>query len=164
MTHGIKRWITLHVARRYRCRSCQSTFYSSDRRWTAAKYGPNLIAYTIYQNIELRIPQRRVGASVNKLFSLDMPFGTVNSFKALMAQTYQHTYDDLLKKLCSGRLLHVDETSISVMGNGSYVWVFTSVEPDTRLAGSTMPRPETGIELDSHAHIRGHLIAPALEG
>ena len=37
-------------------------------------------------------------------------------------------YDDLLKRLCSGRLLHVDETSVSVKGKNGYVWVLTSME------------------------------------
>jgi hypothetical protein len=44
------------------------------------------------------------------------------------AQKYAGTYDNLLKRLCCGRLLHIDETSASVMGKNSYVWVFTSME------------------------------------
>jgi transposase len=126
--HGIKRWVTRHVAQRYRCPSCRSTFYSPDRRWTAQKYGPNLIAYTIYQTIELRLPQSRVAAGVNKLFGLHISRQTTNRFKNDAAQSYQCTYDDILKGLCSGPLLHIDETSVSVMGKDSYVWVLTSME------------------------------------
>jgi hypothetical protein len=33
-----------------------------------------------------------------------------------------------MKRLCSGRLLHVDETSVSVKGKDGYVWVLTSLE------------------------------------
>ena len=33
-----------------------------------------------------------------------------------------------MKRLCSGRLLHVDETSVSVKGKDGYVWVLTSME------------------------------------
>jgi hypothetical protein len=57
MKHGIKRWITRHVIHRYRCQTRGSIFNPSNSRWTAAKYGPNLIAYTVYQNIELGLPQ-----------------------------------------------------------------------------------------------------------
>ena len=128
MRYGIKRWITRYIAQQYRCPSCRSTFYPPDRRWTAKKYGPNLIAYTIYQNIELRLPQSRVAAGVNRLFGLYISRHTTNRFKTESAQTYQCTYDDLLKRLCKGRLLHVDETSVSVMGKDSYVWVLTSME------------------------------------
>ena len=44
------------------------------------------------------------------------------------AEAYRSAYDGILKGLCSGRLLHVDETSISVKGRNGYVWVLTSME------------------------------------
>lgn len=47
--------------------------------------------------------------------------------KAATAQLYATTYDELVKKLCNGHLLHVDETSISVRGVSGYVWVLTSM-------------------------------------
>ena len=127
MRHGVKRWITRYIAQRYRCPSCRSTFYPSDRRWTTGKYGSDLVAYTIYQNIELGLPQSRVALSVNKLFGLYISRKTTNRFKAAAAQTYEGAYNHLLKRLCNGRLLHVDETSAGVMGEG-YVWVLTSLE------------------------------------
>jgi hypothetical protein len=42
-----------------------------------------------------------------------------NRFKSAAAQIYEHPYNELVKGLCSGRLLHIDETSISIKeGNG----------------------------------------------
>jgi transposase-like protein len=64
MRHGVKRWITRYIAQRYRCPSCRLTFYPPDRRWTPSKYGTDLVAYTMYQNIELRFPQSRVALGV----------------------------------------------------------------------------------------------------
>ena len=128
MRHGVKRWVKRYVVHRYRCQSCRSTFYPSDRRWAANKYGQALAAYTVYQNIELGLPQSRVASSVRRLFGLCISRNTANRFKAATAQTYVHTYNDLLKSLCSGRLLHVDETRTSVIGKDSYVWVLTSME------------------------------------
>jgi RNase_H superfamily len=63
MKHGIKRWITRYVIHRYRCQSCGSTFGPSNSRWTAAKYGSDLIAYAMYQNIEFGLPQLRIDSS-----------------------------------------------------------------------------------------------------
>lgn len=128
MRYGVKRWITRYVVCRYRCLSCRNTFYPRDRHWTASKYGPNLAAYTVYQNIELQLPQSRIASSLRQLFGLYISRNTVNQFKAATAQKYVVTYDDLLKRLCSGRLLHVDETRASIMGKDSYVWVLTSME------------------------------------
>jgi predicted RecB family nuclease len=128
MRHGIKRWITRYVRIHQRCRSCGNAFYRRDLRWPTTKYGPALAAYTVYQNIELRLSQSLVAASVRKLFDLPVSRNTVNQLKAATARNYECTYDGLLKRLCSGRLLHVDETSASVLGKDCYVWVLTSME------------------------------------
>ena len=40
----------------------------------------------------------------------------------------ESTYNQILQRLCNGRLLHVDETSAGVMGKEGYVWVLTSLE------------------------------------
>ena len=127
MKHGIKRWVTRHVIQRYRCQLCGSTFNPPDWNRPAAKYGPDLIAYTMYQNIELGLPQLRVDSSLSKLFGLYLPRGWTSRMKAATAECYQITYDNLLKRLCSGCLLHVDETSVSVKGVSCYVWVLASL-------------------------------------
>jgi predicted RecB family nuclease len=128
MRHGVKRWITRYIIQRYLCESWRSTFYPSSRRWTGNKYGPAIAAYAIYQNIELGLPQRRVAASVSQLFDLYLPHQTVNLFKATAAEHYASTYNRLLRKLCSGPLLHVDETRATVLNKDCYVWVLSSME------------------------------------
>jgi hypothetical protein len=128
MKHGIKRWITRYLRVHQRCRSCGNAFYERDPRWPTSKYGHDLANYTVYQNIELRLSQGRVASSVGQLFDLHISRNATNQFKAAIAQKYAGTYDDLLKRLCRGSLLHVDETSASVMGKDSYVWVLTSMD------------------------------------
>jgi predicted RecB family nuclease len=128
MTNGIKRWVVRYLIHRQRCQLCKKIFKSSDLRWTPAKYGWNLISYAMYQNIELRLPQTSIDSSMSKLFGLCLPRGWTNKMKMTAAQSYAITYDRLLAKLCSGRLLHIDETSISVKGVTCYVWVLTSMD------------------------------------
>jgi hypothetical protein len=41
---------------------------------------------------------------------------------------YHETYEALLTRLCSGRLLHADETKIGIRGNDGFVWVFANME------------------------------------
>ena len=74
------------------------------------------------------MPQSRVASNMNQLFDLSISRRTTNRFKIDTAQTYQCTYEELLKRLCKGPLLNVDETTVSVMGKDSYVWVLTSTE------------------------------------
>jgi hypothetical protein len=128
MKYGIKRWVVRYMIRRQRCQSCKSIFKPSDLRWTPAKYGRNLIAYAMYQNIGLHLPQLSIDSSLSKLFGLRLPRGGANRMKMAAAQWYATTYNGLIEKLCNGQLLHVDETSISVRGVSGYVWVLASME------------------------------------
>lgn len=128
MRYGLRRWITRYIVRRYRCPFCRSTFYPPERSWTGKRYGSDLKAYAMYLNIELRLPQDRIDSSMNKLFRLRLPRGTTHRFKTTAADSYRSAYDELVKRLCSGRVLHVDESSVSVRGVVGYVWVLTSME------------------------------------
>lgn len=86
------------------------------------------MAYSLYQNIGLRLPQESVDRSLNKLFGLQLRIGTTNCFKAKAAETYKETYDALVARLCNGQLIHADETKISVEGKVGFVWVFANME------------------------------------
>ena len=128
MQHGIKRWITRYTGHRYQCSLCRNTFLPPGRCLPRNQYGPGLVAYSIYLNIELRLPQERVSSNLSKLFGLFISGRALNRFKMQAAETYRKSYSDILEGLCRGRLLHVDETSVSVKGKNGYVWVLTSME------------------------------------
>ena len=128
MKYGIKRWVVRYMIHRQRCQSCKTIFKASGLRWTPAKYGWDLIAYAMYQNIELHLSQIAIDSNMSKLFGLPLPHGWTNKMKPGAAQLYAITHDRLIKKLCSGHLLHIDETSISVRGFNGYVWALASIE------------------------------------
>lgn len=67
---SVKRWIVRYLFHRYFCDHCGTTFFSSQRPWTGEKYGTNVLAYTIYQIIDLQLPQITVTKSLNQLFNL----------------------------------------------------------------------------------------------
>jgi hypothetical protein len=74
------------------------------------------------------MPQSLIAMDINNLFGLRIHRNTINKFKSAAAQSYKHSYDRMLKRLCKGRLLHIDETSISIKEGNGYVWVLTSME------------------------------------
>jgi transposase-like protein len=98
MRHGIKRWCILYRFHRYKCQGCGATF-SPEMGWTRSKFGPEIVAYSLYQNIGLRIPQESVDRSLNKLFGVNLAIGTTGRFKAKAAKLYEETYDALVKRL-----------------------------------------------------------------
>ena len=128
MRHGVKRWISYYRFHRYKCQACGATFFSEQRGWTRSKFGAEIKAYSLYQNIGLRLPLESVVGSMNKLFGLNLPLGTTLAFKQEAAKSYEECYNALVKSLCSGGLLHADETKVSVKGSTGFVWVFANLE------------------------------------
>ena len=110
------------------CQTCKTTVPSPKRNWTRSKFGSDIKAYALYQNIELRLPQEAVDRSLKKLFGLPLALGTTNNFKEEAGEKYQLTYNTLIKGLTSGPLLHVDETRISIKTGNGFVWVFANMQ------------------------------------
>ncbi len=125
---SIKRWIVKYYFHRYRCYRCRTTFYSQQRPWTRSKFGSGFLAYIIYQSIELRLSQQTIAQSLNQLFGFNLNLGMFNGQKTRTAQIYKETYDGILDKIVHGKLIHADETKVSIKGETVYVWVFTSLE------------------------------------
>lgn len=128
MRHGIKRWITRYRFHRYLCQNCGTVFQPKETRWGKSKYGSEIVAYALYLNIELRLPQIHVASKLNRLFGFDLDSASIGHFKAAAAKNYKWTYDRLVNRLCCGRLLHADETKINVKNKGGFVWVFANME------------------------------------
>ena len=74
------------------------------------------MAYTVYQVIELHVPQLIVGQGINQLFHLQLASKVVKRQKSTAAQMYKGTYEGILRKIVKGRLIHADETQVSIEG------------------------------------------------
>jgi hypothetical protein len=126
--YGIERMILRYISHNYKCYECETKFYVQPSPWAERKYGQNFIAYVIYQLIELCILQSSVTQSLNQLFRFDLGRTTVHHVKSIAAQSYKSTYENILNKIVSGRLIHADETTIKLRNKSGYVWILTSLE------------------------------------
>jgi predicted RecB family nuclease len=125
---GIKRWVTKYLFHRYRCPACAAVFHNQDRPWQGTMYGPDLRAFLAYLNVEMKIPQKRVVTILNQLLGFNLALGLGSKFKAQTALQLNGAYEAILQRIVQGRLVHADETKVSVQGKAAYVWVFTSLE------------------------------------
>jgi len=128
MRHGIKRWVTRHCFHRYQCQSCRTVFQPEETCWGKGKFGSGIIAYALYLNIELRLPQVHIASTLNRLFGFHLHSATIGDFKAEAAKNYSGTFEALVNRLCHGRLLHVDETKVNLKDRDGFVWVFANME------------------------------------
>jgi hypothetical protein len=128
MQHGIKKWITRYRFHWYHCKSCHALVQPEETRWGKSKFGSEIMAYSLYLNIELRVPQLHVASKLNRLFGFHLCSTIIGNFKAHAAENYKGTYNTLVNRLCSGRLLHADETKVNVRDKDGFVWVFANME------------------------------------
>jgi predicted RecB family nuclease len=125
---GVKRWIVQYRFARYACARCEAIFAPPHRPWTRSKFGAGLMAYTMYHVIDLHVPQMLVVQEINQLFHLHLTHTAIHRLKSAATQRYQGTYAGILRKIVTGRLIHADETPVSIGGKRAYVWVFTTLE------------------------------------
>jgi len=122
---GIKRWVVRFVFQRFICWQCKRPFQFYRQK---PKYGTALFAYVLYQLFEMGVSQNAIATSLSRLFRLPFSRGGVNRLKETAAAKYRAAYDDILRRIVNGKLIHADETKAKVEGRDVYVWVFTSLE------------------------------------
>jgi hypothetical protein len=126
---GVKRWIVAYRNHRFICQSCGKTFCPEEHPETKERFGKGLVAWTVYQNVGLRLSQENIAKGLNDTFGFNFNWRTViPSLKRRAAKTYCNTYEEILCGIKQGSLVHVDETNANVKGVTAYVWVFTNLD------------------------------------
>lgn len=124
---SVKRWIVRCQFHYYWCSKCDRRFGDPHEFWPQSHLGRTLVAYVLYHTVELCIPFQTVREILARCFKLDIVLHTLMYVKKSAAKQYKSTYESILRHLVSGRLLHVDETQVSIRGSTAYVWVFTNL-------------------------------------
>ena len=124
----IKRWSVRYKTTYYKCKDCGRSSVSDERNQEKSNFGPGISAFIVYSIIDLHISQNMTSQILLKFFNIHIEQTTVNRLKSRMAKKYLEAYNNIKEKLISGKLIHADETHISVKGKDTYVWVFTSME------------------------------------
>ena len=65
---------------------------------------------------------------MKQVLGLNIGKNSVNRLKEAAAAFYGPAYRRILERIGRSRVIHADETRVSVKGHSGYVWVFTSLE------------------------------------
>lgn len=125
---SVKRRVVQYVIQTYLCRSCGHEYKLNEWNLHGSKWGWNIIAYFVYHIVCLRVPQRTMQHSMNRLFSFDLAHATLNEFKIKAANHYLLAKRKILERIVHGDLIHADETRANIQGHLAYVWVLTNMK------------------------------------
>ena len=128
MSSGVKKWVVKHIGESAVCRDCDK--YFRPRNWPEEryKYRHGIMAWVIYQNIELGITHQGIMDGLNDLFGFSFNYKFVDKMKKRATIFYEDVYEEIKKRIRTGYVVHVDETKANVKGTSGFVWVFTNME------------------------------------
>jgi predicted RecB family nuclease len=109
------------------CRQCGHRFTAGHYQ-RLDKHYHGLKCWTIYHHVSHGIGFGTLEELVSDLFGLRVYKPEFKMLRSLMARYYRTTYRQLLRKILSGLVLHMDETEVKLRSGRGYVWVFTNLE------------------------------------
>lgn len=125
---GLKRWVVRYRFNYSQCGSCLKRYGRPGGFWPQSEFGRNLVAFVLYEIVELCVPQMTAAKSLVRLFGLRIGDSTINSFKASAAACYAETRRAIQTHMIAHDLIHADETPIALKDRRGYVWVFASMD------------------------------------
>jgi predicted RecB family nuclease len=124
---GIRRKVIECRSHLQRCLACGRTILHEQHQ-SLDKHFHGLKSWAMYQHVAHRLSLGTIETMLREFFDLSVCRSEIHMFKSLMAGFYQPTYEGLLDKILSGKLLHIDETEVTLQSGKAYVWVFTNLE------------------------------------
>ncbi len=125
---SIRRWVTQFTTTRHYCLTCSNQFIPEEYL-RSEEYFHSLKSWAMYEYVVCRSSFANIARRFNDYFGLPVSTADVYAFKQMLSRYYEETYKQLLAKITSGNLIHVDETEVHLTRDGKgYVWVFTNME------------------------------------
>lgn len=123
----VKKWVTLYVKKRFRCHVCKSVVIPDKYKY-GRKYGHSLRLWIVNHHVGYRIAAEKLTNILLESFSVELGYHDVYRFVSEFASMYECTYKNIKQHLLNGRLIHADETSVSIKGTSMYVWTLTNID------------------------------------
>ena len=124
---GIKRWVTKVARKRFFCLNCNKPFVPNSVKGIG-NYGQNLMVWSVNQLVAHRMSLEKIEDTLAESFNIHLRNGIICDFRATLSKTYQATYNKIKQSILDGKLIHTDETRVSIKGVICYVWVFTNID------------------------------------
>ena len=126
----IKRQVISYHLNRFECADCNYKFSTKDSlALGGSKYGQNLSCWIINQSVFYRNSYNKISAQLKESFDIDFRPSHVVNMKSQFSEFYKAAFDEIVEKIKSSNLIHVDETVFHIRKKSScYVWVFTNID------------------------------------
>jgi predicted RecB family nuclease len=124
---GIRKIVIEYKGQNGYCPICNNTYASLKfREIPRDLYGHNFKAWVVFQRIEIQLSFSKINESLLGMINDKIGSATGVEFIRQFSIQYKETEERILNNLLSSNYIHIDETTISILGDKQYVWVLTS--------------------------------------
>jgi hypothetical protein len=125
--NGVRKVIIEYIGNQGRCPICNTIYASlSFRELSRQLYGHNYKSWFVFQRIEIQLPFPKINETLSSLINdtIGKSYGSelVKDFSLL----YEQTEAKIIENIINSPFIHADETTVNILGESQYVWVFTT--------------------------------------
>lgn len=124
-SNGIKRWVIEYHGYRFRCSHCKKIY--SFPKYNKKKFGNNIKIWIVYNYLTFHNSANDIVKMIYDIFKIDITRTMVINIKQEYALLLTPEYNEILDKIITGNLLHIDETTVTIRKKKHYVWVLTNL-------------------------------------
>lgn len=125
--NGLRRRVIEYRTSIHKCLTCNKEFIPIEYQ-RLDKHFHGLKSWAIFQHVEHRIYLSVISKMLEDFFGIHLDNTEVYILKSLMASYYEITYKKIFENIISGKLIHIDETTIELRDRKGYIWAFTNLE------------------------------------
>jgi predicted RecB family nuclease len=158
---GVRKQVTRFVSWRYDCCKCKLTFRSEQRLPNPPRYGHGFASWCAYHNSFSGLSMSGVRRGLEDIFGLRLRTESLERARDRLAADYEELCAEILAKILSSAVIHIDETTARLRKGNGYVWVLTTLDKVYYLY---RPSRETDFLKDLLASFRGVLVSDFYSG
>lgn len=125
--NGIRKTVTEYIGNHGFCPVCNNNYPPVEiRQLSRQLYGHRYIAWYVYQRIELQMPYSKINSTIYEIIKDKVASGYGSELIRFFSEFYKETEVRIIEKIINSPFVHVDETTVSILGENQYVWIFTT--------------------------------------
>ena len=125
--NGVKKNIIEYKGRHGYCPICNNSLAAlSFRQISRQLYSHNFKSWIVFQRIEIQLSFSKINESLFGLINDKTSHAAGIAFIKDFSEYYEETENLIIQSILSSSFIHADETTISILGENQYVWIFTT--------------------------------------
>lgn len=160
--NGIRKAVTEYIGQHGHCPICNNSYPPSFiRQLSRQLYGHNYKAWYVFQRIELQLSFSKINQSIYEIIKDKIGNAYGSELIKLFSQYYEDTEKKIIQNILCSPFIHADETTVSILGENQYVWIFTT---DKHISFKLSKNREASTAIDFLKDYKGILISDFFSG